>query len=107
MTIINFNVKRNWVKWLEEQNRPVQPTELDLALNDLVKEITEIGNSRKWIVAEIFVRGNTVHLDYTTPIGLFCIWIPIQDVLDRRAGERVRVAAKIEETKAAIARLQG
>lgn len=78
MELVPINVKRDWVKWLEEQNKPTPVTETDVILDAAQRAGVALGKKYGWDSVEVRMGDKCVHMEYMWCGGLYYAMIPVR-----------------------------
>lgn len=77
MELVAVNQKRNWVKWLKEQNKPKQITEQDVILDAAQRAGIALGKKYGWDSVAVRMTDTTVHMEYIWDKRLYYALIPV------------------------------
>lgn len=68
--------KKDWVKWLEEKNKPKEKTQFEKYFDVCLKAATEIGQKYNMDLAEVVISIDSVHVNYKKGSKLYLNIIP-------------------------------
>ena len=74
--ITRVNAKRDWVAWLEEQNREKEPTPYEQYKQTCIDAATDVGQRYEMDLAEVMISPESVHIYYRKGSKLYINIIP-------------------------------